>query len=73
MGNPFEEPDANYRVLSNAEEQHSLWPASTPVPEGWTVAHGPGPRDQCLAYIRDNWQDLRPRSVSTFIAEHAGG
>jgi uncharacterized protein YbdZ (MbtH family) len=28
MTNPFEDPDAGYVVLVNAEEQHSLWPAA---------------------------------------------
>lgn len=72
MSNPFEEPDATYSVLANDEGQHSLWPGSAPVPEGWTVAHGPGPREECLVYVRENWQDLRPRSVASALAEHAG-
>lgn len=72
MTNPFEVPDANYSVLSNEENQHSLWPASAPVPDGWTLAHGPGRREDCLTYVRENWHDLRPRSVASFIAEHAG-
>ena len=71
MSNPFEVPDANYSVLANEENQHSLWPAFADVPDGWTVAHGPGPRADCLAYVRDNWQDLRPRSVASFLAEPA--
>ena len=37
--NPFEDDDANYFVLINDEEQHSLWPASLPVPAGWRVVH----------------------------------
>ena len=37
MANPFEDPDASYRVLVNHEGQHSLWPASQPTPKGWTV------------------------------------
>ena len=41
------------------------------MPEGWTVVHGPGERDDCLAYVRDNWTGLRPRSMSDFIDEYA--
>jgi MbtH protein len=71
MSNPFEEPDTNYSVLRNEEEQLSLWPTLAPVPEGWTVVHGPGERDECLAYVKENWTDLRPRSVADFLSEQA--
>lgn len=70
--NPFEVADVNYSVLTNEEGQHSLWPAFAPVPDGWTVAHGPGERADCLTYVRENWTDLRPRRVVEHIAEHAG-
>lgn len=71
MTNPFEVPDANFSVLRNDENQHSLWPAFAPVPDGWTVVHGPGRRDECLAYVRENWHDVRPRSVAEFLADQA--
>jgi MbtH protein len=61
--NPFEDPDARYLVLVNDEDQHSLWPAFAPVPDGWTVAHGEDSRDACLAYVEERWTDLRPRSL----------
>ena len=72
MANPFEEPDANYTVLRNDEDQHSLWPAFAPTPDGWTVVHGPGRREECLGYVGENWVDLRPRGVAKFIATQAG-
>jgi len=72
MTNPFEVPDANYTVLRNGENQHSLWPAFAEVPGGWTVVHGPGRRDDCMSYVRENWVDLRPRSVAEFVAEQVG-
>jgi MbtH protein len=68
MGNPFEDPDADYAVLRNQQGQHSLWPAAVAVPEGWTVVHGPGPREECLSYVRVHWVDLRPAEVAEFIA-----
>jgi MbtH protein len=71
MDNPFEEPDTDYTVLRNDDDQHSLWPAFAAVPDGWSVVHGPGPRDDCLAYVQDNWKDVRPRSVAEFIAQQA--
>jgi MbtH protein len=63
MTNPFEDPDARYQVLVNDEGQHSLWPAFADVPEGWTVAHGEDSREACLAYVEDNWTDMRPASL----------
>ncbi|WP_250285495.1 MbtH family protein [Frankia sp. CiP1_Cm_nod2] len=51
MTNPFEDPDGVYTVLVNAEGQYSLWPDFIDVPAGWTVEHGPGPRQECLDYI----------------------
>ena len=49
--NPFENPDGRYTVLVNDEGQHSLWPDFVDVPAGWTVAHGPAARPECLEYI----------------------
>jgi MbtH protein len=72
MTNPFEVPDVSYTVLRNDEDQHSLWPAFADVPAGWTVAYGPARRAECMTYVRENWTDLRPRSVAAFVAEHAG-
>ena len=68
MSNPFEVPGANYTVLRNEENQHSLWPAFADVPDGWTVVHGPGRREDCIAYVEKHWVDLRPRTVAEFVA-----
>lgn len=48
MSNPFDNPEGVYSVLVNGEGQHSLWPDFAEVPAGWTVAHGPGSRQECL-------------------------
>ncbi|NED92501.1 MbtH family protein, partial [Streptomyces sp. SID11233] len=32
MSNPFENPDGQYSVLVNDENQHSLWPDFVEVP-----------------------------------------
>ncbi|MEU7785359.1 MULTISPECIES: MbtH family protein [unclassified Amycolatopsis] len=64
MTNPFEDPDGTYLVLVNAENQHSLWPASADVPAGWTVAFGPSGRQACLDHVEANWTDMRPKSLA---------
>jgi MbtH protein len=61
MSNPFDDPDAQYLVLVNAEGQHSLWPVFADAPSGWTVRHGPGGRQDCLAYVESHWTDMRPK------------
>ncbi len=60
MTNPFDDADAEYLVLVNEENQHSLWPAFADVPSGWAVVHGRDTRRACVAYIDAHWTDLRP-------------
>jgi MbtH protein len=63
MANPFEDPDAQYLVLVNDENQHSLWPVFVTVPDGWRQVFGEASRQECLDYIEQNWTDLRPLSL----------
>ncbi|MFJ4671481.1 MbtH family protein [Kitasatospora purpeofusca] len=63
MTNPFDNEDGSFFVLVNDEGQHSLWPSFAEVPAGWTVVHGEAARQDCLAYVEENWTDLRPKSL----------
>ncbi|MEU7582042.1 MbtH family protein [Streptomyces sp. NPDC041068] len=63
MSNPFDDQDGTFLVLVNDEGQHSLWPAFAQRPQGWQVALDEGPRDAALAFIEENWTDMRPRSL----------
>ncbi|AUG80138.1 hypothetical protein CFP65_5436 [Kitasatospora sp. MMS16-BH015] len=63
MVNPFDDPEASYLVLVNDEGQHSLWPVFSPVPAGWEQKYGAASRTDCLAYVEQHWQDLRPTSL----------
>jgi len=63
MANPFDDQDAAFLVLVNAEGQHSLWPVFAQVPDGWSVSYGEAKREECLAYITEHWTDLRPKSL----------
>jgi MbtH protein len=67
MTNPFDVEDGTYAVLTNADQQHSLWPATIDVPPGWAVAHGPADRADCLAYVAAHWTDLRPRGLAAHL------
>lgn len=63
MTNPFEDQQAPYLVLVNAEKQHSLWPVFVDVPEGWDIAFGEASRQECLDYVERTWTDMRPQSL----------
>lgn len=57
------EDDITYRVLVNAEEQYSLWPAHLDIPAGWTFEGTEGPRDTCTTHVDQIWTDMRPRTL----------
>ncbi|MEY9894321.1 MbtH protein [Catenulispora sp. MAP12-49] len=61
--NPFDNPEADFLVLVNTENQHSLWPVFADVPEGWKTVFGKAPRQECLDYIEESWTDMRPKSL----------
>ena len=61
--NPFDDENAAFLVLMNDEEQHSLWPTFSDVPDGWRVVFGEADRAACLEYIEQNWPDIRPKTL----------
>ena len=62
MTNPFDDEDGRFFVLVNDENQHSLWPTFADIPAGWNKVFGEDSREACLAYVEENWTDLRPKS-----------
>ncbi|MFI5591534.1 MbtH family protein [Amycolatopsis sp. NPDC051758] len=62
-GNPFDDENGRFFVLTNNEGQHSLWPVFVPVPSGWQVAFGEHGHAECVAYVEENWTDMRPESL----------
>jgi len=52
-----------YRVVVNAEEQYSIWPADRELPLGWKDAGKQGLKAECLVYIEAVWTDMRPLSL----------
>jgi MbtH protein len=61
--NPFDDDEAKFFVLVNAERQYSLWPVFADVPDGWTIVYGEEDRKNCLAFIEETWTDMRPKSL----------
>ncbi len=58
-----DEDTTTYRVVINAEEQYSIWPDFKEIPPGWRDAGKQGTKDECLAYIKEAWTDMRPLSL----------
>ncbi len=58
-----EEDQIIYNVVLNHEEQYSIWPADKENAPGWKEAGKSGTKDECLAYIREVWTDMRPLSL----------
>jgi len=63
MTNPFDDVQGVFHVLVNHEGQHSLWPAFAEVPDGWETVLGGVTRDVALAYVDENWNDMRPATL----------
>jgi len=53
----------NFAVVVNHEEQYSIWPVGREIPLGWKSVDVTGPKEQCLAYIKEVWTDMRPLSL----------
>lgn len=61
--NPFDDETGTFVVLVNDEDQYSLWPTFADLPAGWHKVFGAAGRAECLAYVEENWADMRPRSL----------
>lgn len=55
--------DKNYICLINEEEQYSLWWTWKEIPHGWKQVGPTGSKEECLEYIKNNWIDMRPKSL----------
>ncbi|MCH7755334.1 MbtH family protein [candidate division KSB1 bacterium] len=63
MYNDEKEDTTVYKVVVNHEEQYSIWPAERENPNGWKDAGKSGLKDECLAYVKEVWTDMRPLSL----------
>lgn len=63
------EADMVYRVVVNAEEQYSIWPAQRGNPAGWTDEGTRGTKEECLRRIEEVWVDMRPLSLRQQMAK----
>jgi len=58
-----------YKVVINEEEQYSIWPAHKANPLGWKDVGKSGTKEECLAYIKEIWTDMRPLSLRKKMQE----
>ena len=61
--NPFDDTSAEFLILVNLENQHSLWPVFADIPHGWRQVAGPLPHGEAMAWVDENWTDMRPASL----------
>jgi MbtH protein len=69
MDHDEKEGQTVYKVVMNHEEQYSIWPAEKKNPFGWRDAGKSGPKEECLAYIKEVWTDMRPLSLKQRMAQ----
>jgi MbtH protein len=68
---PDQQDTRIYKVVINGEEQYSIWPADRPNAAGWRDAGKSGPKEECLAFIKDVWTDMRPLSLRKKMEDDA--
>jgi MbtH protein len=62
-----------YKVVLNHEEQYSIWPAHRENALGWKDAGKSGTKEECLAYVKEVWTDMRPLSLRKKMQEQGLG
>lgn len=67
-----EQDQTTYKVVVNHEEQYSIWFIERQNPAGWSDVGKSGPKEECLAYIKEVWTDMRPLSLRKKLAEVSG-
>jgi MbtH protein len=69
MNRDEQEDTTIYKVVVNHEEQYSIWPDGREVPLGWRDVGKSGTKEECLAYIKEVWTDMRPLSLRQKMEE----
>ncbi len=62
---------AVYKAALNHEEQYFIWPAERENASGWRDVGKNGLKEECLAFIKEVWADMRPLSLRRKIEEAA--
>ncbi len=66
----FDREDETFIVLTNQEEQYSIWPQWKAIPGGWSAVNGvQGDKKTVLEYVEKHWTDMRPKSLKLWMLE----
>lgn len=60
-----------FKVVISEEDQYSIWPDGKEIPKGWRADKKEGSREECLAYIKEVWTDMRPKSLKELEEKHS--
>ena len=71
MTDSSESRQNRFMVVVNHEEQYSIWQEDLEIPQGWRAVGTRGTQEECLAYIRQVWTDMRPLSLRRLMEKHA--
>lgn len=71
MTDSSENRQDRFMVVVNHEEQYSIWQEGLDIPQGWRAVGTQGTREECLAYIREVWTDMRPLSLKRIMEARA--
>lgn len=72
MNRRDDEDTQTYKVLVNIEEQYAFWPSfKKEIPFGWRETGKEGTKDECGAYVREVWTDMRPLSLRKQMEQQA--
>ena len=62
--NPFDDENGTLRRVGRTTKTSTACGRRSPtVPAGWHKVFGEAGRAECLAYVEENWTDMRPRSL----------
>lgn len=63
---------ASFAVVTNEEEQYSIWPVGRELPSGWKREGFEGSKQACLDHIEKVWVDKRPKSLREQLDRERG-
>jgi len=67
----FDNEETIFNVVVNDEEQYSIWPDYKEIPAGWHCVDQQGTKNECLAFIKEKWTDMRPLSLRQALQNEA--
>lgn len=73
MADESKQQEEQWKVVVNHEEQYSIWPAERANAPGWKDAGKQGTKQECLAWVKEVWTDMRPLSLRQQMEKDGSG